>query len=250
MEALVNERTKQLNEVQKKLIQSEKMAAIGFLSAGIAHEINNPLNYITGGMSGLKKTYDNLIDKVKDFQNLTQLIDIPKEMLAKIPNNIKIEKAISDSSLMFDAIDEGINKTLKIMNDMKSFSNISEDRFDVVTIDDVIDNVISMFYNLFQHKVEIVKNYDRGEKIYAIPSKIQQILRNLLLNAIQAISEEGIITIKTQWNTAKDIYTISIKDNGCGIPKDSLKHIYAPFYTTKEVGKGMGVRTLYSIYIC
>lgn len=227
-----------LSETQAQLIQSEKMASIGLLSAGIAHEINNPVNYINGGIVGLKKSCEYIQKKLFEYKDKADRIDFPD---TEVPKDEKTEQILKTVHKMFNGIEEGIKRTTQIINSMKVFSSSSENRFERVYIEDEFKTVLTMLYNSCKGKILIHQEYDKDSSIIAIPGKLQLIFMNLLSNAIQAITDKGEIEIKTKWNNQRDRISISIKDNGGGMNPDVQKKIFDPFFSTKEVGKGTGL---------
>lgn len=221
----------QLEKTQKQLIQSEKMASIGLLSAGIAHEINNPINYISGGLSGLKKTCQHINNIIKNNRQCSEENNFYKELEAKLK---VVDKMVS-------GMDLGVIKTTQIINSMKAFSSSTENNFETVAIPDILGSTITMLYNTYKTRIDIRQIHDENPVIKAIPGKLQQVFMNILSNAIQAIPDKGEIIIKTKWNKAKDTLRVSIKDNGTGMPADVQKRIFEPFFSTKKVGEGIGL---------
>ncbi len=231
---------KELNKTQAKLIQSEKMASLGVLVAGVAHEINNPVNFINSSLAGLKSNLEYLLG----FSDLySQLKNNTKETLEKIEEKEK-EASLNDVLEMFkrsvEIIEIGIERTTKIVKGLKAFARSDEKRLEKYNIHESIDNTLLILYNQFKDRVQIIKELDDLPEIECFPSQINQVVMNVLTNAIHAIEDKGEIVVKTKKLTNNHI-SIEIKDNGKGIPKEQLKHIFDPFYTTKEVGKGTGL---------
>ena len=208
-----------LKETQTHLVQSEKMASLGILVAGVAHEINNPLNYILGSYYGLEQY----------FQDTSQLDN----------NQIKF---------FLDSIKSGVDKASDIVNGLNQFSrNIDsfEERCDIHSI---LENCLVILNNKIKHVIEIEREYDsKPIVITGNIGKIHQVFLNIILNAIHSIDKKGKIRIKT--NVSNQHHIIEIEDSGCGIPKENLKKIADPFFTTKEpgVGTGLGLSIVYNI---
>ena len=212
---------KNLKDTQAQLIESEKMASLGMLSAGIGHEINNPLNFIKGGMTSLELNLEKSSD-LEDFREKAQP--------------------------MVKVIQEGINRTSSIVKSLSHFSRDTEQWNEKIDIHAVIENCLLMLSSQIKKSVVLEKDFtDSIQTIKGNEGKLHQVLLNILANAVQAIDGEGIINIKTMKNRKK--ITISISDNGHGIEKKNLNKISDPFFTTKPpgVGTGLGLSIAYSI---
>ncbi len=202
---------KNLKETQKQLVHSEKMASLGLLSAGIAHEINNPLNFIYGGVIGL----ENYI-----AENMHNHVDGLKPFIEGIRIGVKRAADIVTSLNNYSRRDE----VLGVRNEIHS----------------VIDNCLTMLKNQLKHRIEVEKNYTRDSfTLFCNESKLHQAILNILTNAVQAIPDKGKITITTK--VENDKLVLLIADTGTGISKENLPKITDPFFTTKEPGKGTGL---------
>lgn len=201
----------ELKATQEQLVQSEKMASLGTLTAGIAHEINNPLNYIMGAYIGLKNYFNSY--------------------------GSEDEKK---TSKMLNGIKEGIKRASNIVNGLNQFSR-DNSRFDEdCEIHTILDNCLVILYYQLKHNISIVKKYyNKPIIVSGNVGKLHQVFTNILTNAIQAINNKGIIKIKTKINQEKVF--IEILDNGCGIKEEHIKQITDPFFTTKSPGEGTGL---------
>jgi signal transduction histidine kinase len=209
----------QLKEAQAQLIQSEKMASLGILTAGVAHELNNPLNYIVGGYTA-----------IHNHLNEEELLD-----------KAEIEEYL-------DWIKTGSDRATKIVKSLNLFSRSNEDNTEVCDLHLIIDDCLLMLQNKYKDRIMITKEYtDRPAKVLGNNGKLHQAILNLLSNSMDAISEKGEIKIETKFQ--KDRLNIVIGDNGCGIPREDIKKVMDPFYTTKApgVGTGLGLSITHSI---
>ncbi len=231
---------KQLHETQAQLVQSEKMASLGILMAGVAHEINNPVNFISSSLIGLKSN----IGYFGDFADLyNQLLEDNLAVIETIKEKEK-EKSLAEIVSMFkrslEIIELGIERTKKIVVGLKSFTHPNEKKRVQYNIQENLDNTLLILHHQYKDRIEITKEYEQTPLIECLPGPINQVFMNILSNAIQAIKDKGIITITTK-RKDNEMVCISIKDDGKGIPKENLNRIFDPFFTTKPVGKGTGL---------
>lgn len=200
-----------LNKAQDKLIHAEKMSSLGILSAGIAHEINNPLNFIHGGILGIENYFED---------------------------NLKNE--IENVAPLFNAIHIGINRTSEIVSSLSHYSRSDDLPRTNCNIHSIIDNCLIMLQNQLKNKVEIIKDYSQSEHIvFGNEGKLHQAFLNIIANAEHAIENTGSIIIKSEIKNKTII--ITCKDSGEGIDKENMSKIFDPFFTTKETGKGTGL---------
>ncbi|QQS50625.1 MAG: PAS domain S-box protein [Bacteroidota bacterium] len=202
---------KQLKDAQEQLMQAEKMASLGVLSAGVAHEINNPLNFIQGGLTGLEEFFNEQ---------------------PELKNN--------ESTTLLQAIREGIDRASAIVTSLNQFSRQSNSIKEKCQVHAIIENCLQILQSQFKNKIEIKKEYcSPNPVIYGNSGKLHQAFLNILINAEQAISTKGIISIKTL--IIGNSLHILFADSGEGIDKQIINRITEPFFTTKEPGKGTGL---------
>ncbi len=237
----------QLQSAQLKLVESEKMASLGQLTAGIAHEINNPINYVKGNISPLKR----------DFEEIRGLFSMILEM--KSPDRVeecvvKIQKAIADTeaeylfeemALLLSGIEEGANRTKEIVDGLRAFSRAESTTFKEADIHQGLDATLTLLDHALKDHIQVIKEYGSIPSVECLPGKLNQVFMNVLNNAIQAVDEQDTtgpqaeIRIKT--GLKGDQVFIEISDTGQGMPPDVKDKIFEPFFTTKEVGKGTGL---------
>jgi len=208
-----------LHIAQEQLLQSEKMASLGVLAAGIAHEINNPLNFIQGGIFCLENYF-----------------------------NESFNDRLEEVSPIINGLHEGVSRVEAIVNSLTTYSQHNNFQRNECDIHSIIDNCLIMLTNQIKNSIEIRKNYTQYPFILICnESKLHQVFLNILSNAVHAISDRGIITISTSLDHGKLL--ISIKDTGCGILKENMHKIFDPFFTTKDtgMGKGLGLSIAYNI---
>lgn len=235
-----------LKSAQSQVLQQEKMASIGQLAAGIAHEINNPTGFIMSNLNTLLKYSARIKDFVSSQTEALNLIskDISsnKEILEKLKEKRKTSKfdhIIEDiGSLVTESID-GAERIKRIVQDLKNFSRIDEAEYKLADINAGIESTINILWNELKYKAVIKKEYGDIPRTKCNLGQLNQVFMNILINAVQAMDKQGEITVKT-WNEADSIY-ISISDTGSGIPEDKINRIFEPFFTTKPVGEGTGL---------
>ena len=211
----LKEAYRDLEQAHIKLVQTEKMAALGVLTAGVAHEINNPLNYIKAGS------------------------EIVKQLTDEKESSVVIEDKDTFKTVL-NGIDLGVQKILNITRSLGSFSSTSEKLINIIHINKVLDDTLIILEHELRGRVEVIKEYD-SKSMYVIGNegKLYQVFSNLVTNSIHAIEGKGTITISAV--ESGDEVTISISDTGSGISEEVRKKIFDPFFTTKEQGKGTGL---------
>jgi len=234
---------KKLKEAQGQLIQSEKMASVGVLTAGIAHEIINPVNYINSGLIGFKKALAKVVHSVGNIQ-----LAIQEEESERLTEKVNAIEKAGDMDYYLNSLDKmminiqtGTNRTVEIISSLRVFSRSGGDQFQLTNIHEGIDSTLVMLYHQYKSRIEVFKNYGEIPEWNCMPGKLNQVFMNVLSNAIQSIEQKGKIIISTRILDDQSGIEISIKDSGKGIEKENLNKIFDPFYTTKQVGKGTGL---------
>ncbi len=231
-----------LKEAQSQLLQSEKMASIGQLSAGIAHEINNPIGFISSNLQSLNeyfKTYNTAFEKIN--QRIAQTGDaLLIEHCEKVFAEEQLDYLIEDISDLIKESLEGSSRVMSIVKNLKEFSHVDNSEWGMASVEKGIESTLKIIHNELKYNVELIKDYHSDTpEIFCQPMQLNQVFLNLLVNASQAIEESGSIFISVQ-PSGSDV-EVTIKDSGCGMDKKTIKRIFEPFYTTKPVGSGTGL---------
>lgn len=234
-----------LKSTQSQLVQSEKMASLGQLTAGIAHEINNPINFVYNGIDTLKVSLDDLITIVEKYDQLEDSKDY-KAAIAEI-HQMKEEYAyddlLNDLKELVSDIKKGAVRTIEIVKGLRVFSRLDEEEMKPANVNDALDATLVLLRNKTKNKINIKKFYDDSIlDINCYPGQLNQVFMNILNNGIQAIPDErkdGEVQIYTE-NQDQHVM-IKIKDNGAGMSEQVKRRIFEPFFTTKPVGIGTGL---------
>ncbi len=243
--AVLEKALAEVRQMQQGLIQSEKMASIGQLTAGIAHEINNPLAFVSSNLNrfgeyfndvlGVLKTWDAVkgeLEKDPQFQPLLALV-------RKAEEQADLEFAVSNFPVLMTHTSEGTERIRSIVDRLRGFSHMATESFADADINAALDDTINLTWNELKYKATIVKEYGELPRVSCNVGEIKQVLVNLLVNAAQALKDKGTITLRTKEGAG--MVVIQVIDTGGGIPEANLKRIFDPFFTTKAVGKGTGL---------
>ncbi|MBN1118602.1 MAG: hypothetical protein JXA77_15430 [Bacteroidales bacterium] len=247
----LEETLNKLREMQKQLVHQEKMSSLGILIAGIAHEINNPVNYINSGISGIKTPVNNIQAAYKDLNKYIVSLknDSSKEILSDIQKKYNVDKNLSNLTLVIKNIEIGIKRIIEIINSLRNYAAKPEDIYQAADVHEIIESVLIILKHEYKNKVIIERQFNEVPLIYCNAGQINQVLMNLILNGIQSIKEKGKITISTSYSKKENAVIVTVKDTGCGIPENTLSKIFDPFFTTKDVGKGTGLGLSISYHI-
>lgn len=231
----------ELKKTQKIILQQEKMASIGQLAAGIAHEINNPVGFISCNLETLKKYLERLLQVINFQQSVIKHNNV-KDSVKKIDEKykeLKIDYILNDVINLINESLEGSGRIKKIVQDLKAFSRPSLEDKSESDINDCIESTLNIVWNELKYKADVIKKYGDLPVIKCHNQQLKQVFLNILVNASQSIEKSGNIIIETYQKNNSII--VSISDNGCGISKENLSKIFEPFFTTKDVGKGTGL---------
>lgn len=237
----------EIKTAQAKLVQSEKMASIGQLAAGVAHEINNPIGFISNNMEMLQQyvgEYTSLLRMVESLQNSIVEKDMEKarnivQEMVKFEKEIDLDYTINDVENLLEHTQRGIERVQKIVMDLKTFAREDNDNMDLIKIEEVIDNILNIVRSELKYKAEIKKDYGSTPFIKCNTQKLGQVFINLFVNASHAIQAKGMIEIRTY--VQDNFVCVDVSDTGVGIPPENIKKIFDPFFTTKPIGQGTGL---------
>jgi two-component system NtrC family sensor kinase len=231
---------KKLEEAHNQLLQSEKMASIGQLAAGVAHEINNPIGYVSSNLKSLGDYVADLL-RVVDAATAAEMPPTSRTALDAVCREVDLDYLREDLTAMLAESREGIDRVRHIVQSLKDFSHTDEGNFAWADLHQGIDSTLNIVANEVKYKADVVRDFGELPQVECILSQLNQVFMNLLVNAAQAMPAEkhGSITIRTRQVGTNVVLEFS--DNGSGIPDEHLKRIFDPFFTTKPVGKGTGL---------
>ncbi|HEY8027615.1 MAG TPA: ATP-binding protein [Burkholderiaceae bacterium] len=241
--AELTELNAKLSMAQEQLVQSEKLASIGQLAAGVAHEINNPIGYIFSNFNTLSVYMADLFSMLSAYEDAEPKMKAPEisAKLAEMRKKVELAFLKEDIPMLMNESKEGIVRVRKIVQDLKDFSRVhGTQEWQWANLHHGIDSTLNIVSNEVKYKADVVKDYGDIPDIECLPSEINQVVMNMLVNAAHAIgAARGTITIRTRLEGENVVLEIS--DNGSGIPKENLSRIFDPFFTTKPVGQGTGL---------
>ncbi len=234
---------RQLIETQANLVQSEKMASIGQLAAGVAHEINTPLGYIFSNLNSLKRYIQDLIQLTELAERIAGLQpadDPDRNAFNRLKQAVDLDFIKTDAAELLDESLEGAQRAKKIVQDLRDFSQIDAQERTMFDLEAGIDATLNLIDNKIRLKAEVVKQYAGLKPFECVGAQLNQVFMNLLLNAAQAIEGVGTITIRTGYKDAGQLW-VEIADTGKGMSEETKSRLFDPFFTTKPVGEGTGL---------
>jgi len=232
----------ELQRTQAQMLQSEKMASIGQLAAGVAHEINNPMGFIACNLNSMKKYLARISAFLEAQDALLASSDPPETQRASLAEHRRREKIdylLSDAPSLIEESLEGAERVSTIVQSLKSFCRLDEAHWQEADLNHCLETTLNIVWNELKYKTTVHKDYGEGVVIACFPNQLNQVFTNLLINASQAIEEKGEIRLRT-WKEAEAVH-VAVSDTGKGIPAENLSRIFEPFYTTKVVGEGTGL---------
>lgn len=229
-----------LEETHVQLLQSEKLASIGQLAAGVAHEINNPVGFISANLNTLKTWVRSLLDVIAAHEAaLPQLEPAQRDALAAMGRAADLDYVRDEIATLIDESIDGALRVRRIVQDLRDFSRPGSGEWCVADIHAGLESTLNVVHNELKYKADIVREYGDLPPVECLPSQLNQVFMNLLVNAAHAIPERGVITIRT--SSDDEQVSIAISDTGTGMTPDIVRRIFDPFFTTKPVGQGTGL---------
>ncbi|HRH81149.1 MAG TPA: ATP-binding protein [Thiobacillaceae bacterium] len=232
-----------LQEAHDQLLQSEKMASIGQLAAGVAHEINNPIGYISSNLGTLRNYVEGLLHVVAAYEAAEA--DLPPVSswlaeIAEVKRRVDLDYLKEDVLALLTESDEGTERVRRIVQDLKDFAHADQGEWVWADLHKGLDTTLNVVHNEIKYKAEVVKEYGQMPSVKCLPYQLNQLFMNLLVNAAHAIEEKGTIRVRTGSGDDGTVW-VEIADTGKGIPAEIRNKIFDPFFTTKPVGKGTGL---------
>ncbi|MFY9316319.1 MAG: PAS domain S-box protein [Burkholderiales bacterium] len=233
----------QLAATQNQLMQADKMSSVGQLAAGVAHEINNPIGYVYSNLGTLGKYIDELMGMLDTYGAAENELPAASPALAALQRRkeqLDLAFLREDVTALMSESREGITRVKKIVQDLKDFSHAdTKDEWQTAELHKGLESTLNIAHNEFKYKANVIKEYGELPEIRCLPSQLNQVFMNLMVNAAHAIKDKGTITLRTGLR-GEEVW-VEISDTGDGIPKEDLKRIFDPFFTTKPIGKGTGL---------
>lgn len=224
---------KKVEDAQQQLLQSEKMAAIGQLAAGVAHEINNPIGFVNSNLGTLKSYIENLMSVVDAYEKGDTTA------IAEAKRRADLEFLREDLPSLVNESQEGLGRVTKIVQNLKDFSHVDQAELQEADLNAGIESTLNVVWNELKYKAEVIRELQEIPLVPCVPAQINQVFMNLLVNAAQAIEQRGKITVRSGKDA--EFVWFEFEDNGKGMSEDVQRRIFEPFYTTKPVGKGTGL---------
>ena len=230
-----------LQHMQGQIIQQEKMASIGQLAAGVAHEINNPMGFITSNLTSLGKYADRLDEYIAALQQSLGSCPTHQDTdeIDRLRQKLKVDYIISDVRELINESLDGANRVRRIVQDLKSFSRVDQAESCRTNLNEALETTINIAWNELKYISTLEREFGDIPDIFCYPQQLNQVFLNLLVNAAQAMEKQGNIIVRT-WSDEDNVF-VSVADTGKGMTDEVKRRIFEPFFTTKETGKGTGL---------
>ena len=236
----LKETNRMLEEAQNQLLQSEKMASIGQLAAGVAHEINNPVGFVNSNLNSLKHYVEDLLSLIASYEaEEAGLAEGVRAELTRLKQERDLEYLREDVPVLLRESADGLTRVKRIVQDLKDFSRVDNADWQEADLNAGLESTLNVVYNEVKYKADVRKNYGRLPPVRCLAAQLNQVFMNLIVNAAHAIEGHGVITLTTghcgHW------VWVEVSDTGSGMSAEVQRRIFEPFYTTKPVGKGTGL---------
>ncbi len=214
-----------LRQTQHQVVEAEKMASLGLLTAGVAHEINNPINFLVTGIPSVRRDVDELVALVEETAGVGDSEDLP---------------ILRDEiHLLLQGTEEGARRTAEIVQGLRSFSRMDEGEIKPASLREGLESTLLLLRKQYEPRIVVETHYADVHAVECFPGQLNQVFMNILVNAVQAIPDTG--RIRVDLTQEGPHVTVRIRDTGAGMSEDVRAHIFEPFYTTKSVGEGTGL---------
>lgn len=232
-----------LRSAQDQLLQSERLASIGQLAAGVAHEINNPIGYVFSNFGTLQTYLERLFEMLEAYEQAEAALagSTVATQLAALRERVELDYLKQDIPVLMNESKEGLSRVRQIVQDLKDFSRVdTHQEWGWASLHQGIDSTLNIVANEIKYRAEVRREYGDLPDIECLPSELNQVFLNLLVNAAHAIGpERGLIVVRS--GQAGDKVWVEVEDDGCGIAPEHLPRVFDPFFTTKPVGRGTGL---------
>ncbi|OGB33522.1 MAG: hypothetical protein A3F78_17530 [Burkholderiales bacterium RIFCSPLOWO2_12_FULL_61_40] len=238
----LKETNRRLEDAQNQLLQSEKLASIGQLAAGVAHEINNPIGFVSSNMRTLSTYTDDLLRLIDAYAAAVARVHLPTDAAAALQSTlqaVEIDYLRQDLKELLHESGDGLNRVRQIVQDLKDFSHVDTGQWMAVNLNACIKSTLNVVWNEIKFKAKVEFAWGELPEVLCNAAQINQVVLNLLVNAGHAIDTQGLITIRTGHD--ETMAWFEIEDTGCGMSEQVQKRIFEPFFTTKPIGQGTGL---------
>jgi signal transduction histidine kinase len=227
----------ELQDTQAQLVHREKMASIGQLVAGIAHEINNPVNFIQGNLHFLEDYARSLVAGIERYEEVGRDAGLA-ERFGALRDELELARILEDLQAVFDGCREGVDRTTSLVRDLRTFSRLDKPKRVLLGVHDTIDSTLNLLRGRLTG-IDVHREYGEIPDVESFAGQLAQVFMNLVANAADALGDAGAVTVRTRAEGERVV--VEVEDDGPGIEAEHLERIFDPFFTTKDVGKGTGL---------